>query len=318
LKTDDITEKTYISILSEVIRLVPYLSAKSFAGGDWFLGNYLCHAEKDISFEASNSVQHMFAIYPEVRIGMIRGFLSFFKAPVMMDENLVLSYLLHLLVLVNKWIDDGVESSEKASQVLKVSCKLDALMIILLGRPTVRIRKTCMQILKKMQNAVDIIYSTSQQSGKLTLYQILTIHDDDISKAAIFAFADKNLALDALSPSIIGGMSITGFRDVCASDFAHLYTYYYGALINQFLLHGREKSLRHAGKYLRHIAIPFIGNPLIRNPEGFYSYHSHIILLLSLAGVPDKSEITHTVAPLKTSANTLYEGFKHLLPKVSI
>jgi hypothetical protein len=214
----------------------------------------------------------------------MHGFLNYFKNNSTADDVTVTTFLLHLLAILQAWVKEGSSLRVVDPQLLfKLSCKMDGLLLIFLGRANVRIRRTCLSILMLMHTILENMSIKAAVPG-LSLFTILMKFDDAIGKEAIFAFATQQMSSNALEPLILGGLDILSFFEVAACEYSHLYRFFYGAAVSFFALHGRHKAIRHCGKFLKQMVVQTITNMKQVTQNSLFDHTSNMILLLGLAG----------------------------------
>lgn len=191
-----------------------------------------------------------------------------------------------MLALLQLWIKEGASgvAGITSDDVLKFSNKLDALIIILLGRANLQIRKLCISILMHFHSVTEKLGSAFE-SNTLSLFGIMVKFQSEIAKEALYAFAIDGMGSNALSPSIMGGLEPINFFEIACSDYVLFYQYFFGSAVKRFAAHGQPKALRHCGKFLRAMVIPLINTPKATNPDARFDHLSQIILLMGLAGV---------------------------------
>lgn len=233
--------------------------------------------------------------------------------------------LMQLSNLISIWANEkavagsGTDSTNHIDEqtLSRVSCKLDALVLVMLCRQNVQIRKSCLIMLADMYTITEKVRPHSNVPGCLPLYAIILQAESKISRHAMFAFLEHDLNGNCLNPHLSGGQSVIRFSQVAVSDFIGLFKFFIGEVSRQFALLGRAKALRHCVKLLKLLAIPCLSTNATATPSNEFlaAYSSYTILLMSLAGVPDDSETSYTLGPVNTCDNLLFNSFRlHLAP----
>lgn len=158
-----------------------------------------------------------------------------------------------LLVLLKDWTTEAIDTSlYKPDLVRKTSSKLDALILIFLGRANSRIRKTCLLILIYSFKIFSAIIGPKESS----LLYILLRKQNHIIKDSITALSLNHLDNFALSDSVVGGLKAIDFFDMCCSNYVHFYRYYFGSLAKIFAETADIRSICHLNKYLHVMVLP--------------------------------------------------------------
>ena len=212
----------------------------------------------------------------------IQGFLSYFSNDSLLDDNSVLNLLLHLLVLLKDWDGEDINrASFKSDIVMKISSKLDSLILIFLGRANPRIRKTSLLILLY----ADKIFRQIVGPKKSSLLSIILNFENIIIKESILAFGKDHLAQYALSESVISGLDCVGFFEVAFSNYLHLYRYYYGSLSKLFAKHGDNRSICHMYLYMNAMVLPRM-QIVPKSAGSLFNLSTATVLLLAFGGAP--------------------------------
>lgn len=299
--------------------------------GQWFIGGYLIHAFDDVVYEASNCLQKVFLNNTPMRLryfyflffavtnflSIINGFLNFIKVSPHQDDASICTMVTQLSMLISLWSSSpSLLSFVVESDILyRVSCKLDSAMLVLLGRPNSKIRHSCLKILADFYLITETSMPHSKGAGYLPLHAIITQADTQISRYAVYAYLEQEMGGDILV-SDSTELSILSFMEVALSNYSGLFLYYLGELVRQFVVLGRVKALRHCVKLLKIVAISHMTSAVTVTKEFIATYSSYLVLLMGLAGVPDKSEVLYTLNMLASTDQTLYTYFNSFLPPV--
>ncbi|KAJ3113889.1 hypothetical protein HDU96_002802 [Phlyctochytrium bullatum] len=198
-------------------------------------------------------------------------------------------------------------------RVQRISCKLDAAMLIMLARPNPRIRLACLKILADFYSIAENLAPHANGPGFLPLHAILIRTEALISRSAMYAFMERDLHGQALVPRVTAGLTLLSIMEVASSDFGILFRFYLGELSRQFAAAGRAKALRHSSKFLRKLAIPLMTSVNAVDAAFVATYSSYCVLLMSLGAVPDKSEEQYTLEPQISADYLLFNHFKDFL-----
>ena len=224
----------------------------------------------------------------------MHGFLNYFKNNSTSDDVTVTTFLLHLLAILQACVKEGSSLRGVDPQLLfKLSCKMDGLLLIFLGRANVWIRRTCLSILMLMHTISENMNSKAAIPG-LSLFAILMKFDETIGKEAIFTFATQQMSSNSLEPLILGGLDLLFFFEVAACEYSHLYRFFYGAAVSLFGIHGRHKAVRHCGKFLKQMVVQTITSMKNLTPHALFDHTSNMTLLLGLAGATVRSLLVVT------------------------
>ena len=216
---------------------------------------------------------------------ILHAFLNFLKYEDYLPDSVCLCVLLHISALLSHWTCFKKEDVV-LSDLVKLSCKMDGIMIIYLGHSNLRIRKCCISILSSFYKIFDK-YEIKESKPFLSLYSILLKDDFDIQNLAIKSFATKNLPQDSLSPRVLGALGHFTVMELICSDYGFLYQYFYGSLVTKFVFKGRLKALRHCCKFLLSMFVPILSKNLSNDlPEDVMTHRMRILLCLSVAGIP--------------------------------
>jgi hypothetical protein len=197
--------------------------------------------------------------------------------------------LSHLSYLIHTWTQDTntvPATVIEADIIYRVSCKLDACMLIMLARPNPKIRKASLTILADFYKISESIAPHGNDAGLLPLHAILVRTEDMLSRHAMYAFLERDNLGPALTPKVTSKLTLLSINEVASSDYGVLFRFYLGELARRFTLSGRPKALRHCAKFLKQLAIPFMTSVSTVDAEFVATYSSYTILLMSMAGVP--------------------------------
>ncbi|KAJ3257292.1 hypothetical protein HK103_004846 [Boothiomyces macroporosus] len=300
-----VDQKHAFLLLQEIIFIVQLVPTPEFIGGDFFIGTYINHFKDDIAVDVSYSLLNVFKNHPDLRIGIINGFVNYLKNTPLRDEISICSVIVVLSQLIKNWVDELSANAEAplpavhVEGLYRVSCKIDAMMLVLMSHASQRIRSTCLQILfnfYKIQN----LYSThGTKAREMPLAAILLNSESVIVKQAMFAFLESGNRGHKLSASIAASIPPLTFLEVSSSQYTGLFKYYLGELAKRFSFYGRPKATRHCAKFLKLFAAPLleITNPQASAESRAFAIvqHPHFELLLEdLSSVA--SSLTHMFA----------------------
>lgn len=286
-------QKLAISLLLDILKLLKLIPSPEFLGGSLFIGTYLNHSRDEIAIEVAKTFKSIFIDFPELRIGIINGFINYLKSTPYNDNVSICTIVLMVAVLLNLW----PLSAEKRLSInpdifYRVSCKLDAIMLIIMTRPYTRIREMCMQILNDFQNIQkDQLKNVKRESLFLRkgtpLIQILFDNELIIRKRATYAFLEKSSRGSNLTPTNAAGLKLPDFLDVARSQYSQYFNYYLAELAVLFCKLGREKATRHCAKFLIVLFIPVMGQAIAeKHLKYILPYSAGMNLVFALAGTP--------------------------------
>jgi len=129
----------------------------------------------------------------------------------------------------------------------------------------------------------------------------------------MYGFLEKDLYGYIVTPKMASVLTIIHPKEVAISDFSYLYKYYLGETARQFVNFGRVKALRQCAKFLIVSAIPYITAQSIPDSEYITAYNSYMVLLMTLAGVPDNRNTFMTFGPVYNSEGLLFHSFRTFL-----
>ena len=306
-------------MLKEFSLLLPFVPAPEFIGGNHFLGAYIVHMCDEIVFEVGNSIFKVFYLFPELRVAIINGFINFMKISPFQDDISVANIAQFVVQLTKVWANDSQTIKTLDPEAFpRVSCKMDAIVMLLLARPNAIIRKSALRILFDLQS-VDRSrpeYNLSYPDRNLSLADILTSLELTVCKNAIRAFLDKNLKGHLLIPSIWSKLKLVSFQQLAGSDYFDVFKYYLGALANQFALRGRPKATRRCSKFLRQHAVPLMALVCAEAPTNAFHFSASMILVMAFSGCPLVSEVEYKLEPSKVSNSLLFDCYKNILPRI--
>lgn len=220
----------------------------------------------------------------------MNGFINFLKFSHHQDDISINTMLFHLSRLISLWKQDNdtldMGSLEQQDVFYRVSCKLDALMLILLARANGNIRKTAIQILADFYAVTEASSKSKdafKENGDMPLYAVLRKVEEELPRTACYAFLESYYVGSCLSPQISASLELLSLSDAVSSDFSGLFKFYLGELCCHFIRLGRVKALRHCVKFMKRLVVPFLVKRSSRSIP-FLTYSSYLVLLTSLAG----------------------------------
>ncbi|KAJ3275486.1 hypothetical protein HDV01_000313 [Terramyces sp. JEL0728] len=259
-----VDQKHAFLLLQEIIFIVQLVPTPEFIGGDFFIGTYINHFKDDIAVDVAYALLNVFKNHPDLRIGIINGFVNYLKNTPLRDDISICSVIVVLSQLIKNWADElsshgeGVLPAVHVEGLYRVSCKIDAMMLVLMSHPSQRIRSTCLQILfnfYKIQN----LYSThGTKAREMPLAAILLNSESVIVKQAMFAFLESGNRGHKLSAALASSIAPLTFLEVSSSQYTGLFKFYLGELAKRFSFYGRPKATRHCAKFLKLFAAPFL------------------------------------------------------------
>ncbi|KAH9273786.1 hypothetical protein BASA83_003780 [Batrachochytrium salamandrivorans] len=314
-------QRLALRLLKEVIRTTPFIPTPELIGGNLFIGAYLNHASDEIGAEVVLAMRTIFERYPPLRIGILNGFINFIKNTVYQDDISICTVMTFLAQLTKIWVTDFEEAGPiDQRSFLRVSCKVDAAILVMLCRSTSRIRKPCLQILLDIYTIQQTFDTHQQTIHEMPLAAILVQMEPSICKQGVYAFLEKSLIGHLLSPRVSTSLRSLTFLEVASCDYTVLFRFYLGELALRFATYGRSKAIRHCAKFLRIIAIPLItsisgiNTPSIEDGARFSAL---MALTMALSGVPLISEIEYSPHKSRaTSDDTLFDFIKPLIPLI--
>ncbi|KAI9332311.1 hypothetical protein DFJ73DRAFT_897510 [Zopfochytrium polystomum] len=310
-----------LRLFKEVLRMVQYIPHPELVSGQLFVGAVLIHSQQDIAHEASMALQIIFQRFPEMRMSIINGFINYIKNTPHDDDISYCTVVLHLGLLLDFWanVDLHTTTSQYRPEddiVYRVSCKLDACMMILLGRPNPRIRKAALSALADLHAIAGHYSPHSNVPDSMPLHLIITTRSDVIARRSLHAHLQRDALGGLLVPRAAAAVTLLTLQDVAESDFGVLFRIYLGELARQFAALGRTKALRHCAKFLRQLAIPYMTSVQAVDANFVETYSLYSVLMMSLAGVPLKSEDGYSLEPYSSSDKLLFHHFKNYLSPI--
>ncbi|KAI8928058.1 hypothetical protein BC831DRAFT_397976 [Entophlyctis helioformis] len=308
-------QRLAVRMFKEVVRLLPYVPMPELVGGNLFIGAYLNHILEDVASEAALSMRTIFERYPIMRTGIVNGFINYIKHTPHQDDISICTIVSFLAQLTNIWGSDfeDVEPIDE-EPFSRVSCKVDAAMLILLARPCARIRKAGLQILLDLYTIQQSFPSFQITPREMPLASILVQMETTISKRAVFGFLEKGMLGHLLSPRLASALPTLTFLEVASSDYAALFRYFLGELAQRFASHGRSKATRHCAKFLRILAVPYITTAPVGSVDDMATFTGYMILIMALSGVPLVSEAEYSMSPQNDSHSLLFQLVRPTLP----
>ncbi|KAI8848959.1 hypothetical protein BC829DRAFT_443421 [Chytridium lagenaria] len=290
-----------LRLLKEILRIVPLVPCADLVGGPMFIGIYLAHSMPDVATEASFSLQRLFQLYPDLRLSILNAFVNLIKFTPHDSDIFYCTVLLQLGFLVQTWANEDESIGRNNAlfdrdRVQRVSCKIDAAMLVMLARPNPRVRLACLKILSDLYSITESLAPHANGPGFLPLYAIL-----------------RDLYGQAMVPKVTAGLTLLSIAEVASSDFGILFRFYLGELTRQFTISGRPKALRHCAKILRRLALPLMTSVNTVDAAFVATYSSFCVLMMSLGAVPDKSEDIYTLEPQIGGERLMFNHFKDFL-----
>jgi hypothetical protein len=313
-------QKHAISLLQELILIIQFVPSPEFIGGHFFIGGFLAFYRSDIANDVALALINIFKTFPDLRLGIINGFINFLKETKVRDDITMCTNLTVLLKLVQTWVelfDDSQTALVSVEGLYRVSCKVDACMLYLMAHPNGKIRSTCLQIVLDLYKLQKTILPHGTKPGEMPLAYILFTSETLIVKQAIYAFLESSSRGHNLSAKIASSLHPLTLLEVASSSFTGLFQYYHGELVKRFSFCGRAKAVRHLAKYLKLFAPQMIHeNPANPNEEYVMFFGSNMIMLMAMAGVPLTSEVevSHKPKNLEESKSLLFSTFRGLIP----
>ncbi|KAJ3196625.1 hypothetical protein HK101_008306 [Irineochytrium annulatum] len=306
-----------LRLLKEVLRTVPLIPSPDLIGGAQFIGSYLIHSFEDVAVEASFALQRIFQNFHDMRLSIVGAFLNHIKKIPYDNDISYCTIVLHLAFLLRHWANEEDSTGNQSLDrdlVYRISCKLDACMMVMLARPNPRIRHAALSALADFYSLSETLAPHANGPGYLPLYAILVRTEGVVSKSAMYAFMERDLHGHALVPKVTSGLTLLSIHDVAISDFGVLFRFYLGELARQFAMKGRVKALRHCAKTLRRLAIPLMTSVNTVDAAFVATYSSYAVLLMSFCATPDVSEDPYAVHESQISSERLlFHQFKDYL-----
>jgi hypothetical protein len=197
------------------------------------------------------------------------------------DDTSIFNIVSVLAALIKWWKLNRNQAAVNLESFEKVSCKLDALLLITMARPYSKIRPMCIQILVDF-NAIQ----TNTMSGK-PLCELLVDNDVLIRKKALYAFFEKQNNGAIIIAKNVSGMTLPSFYQIAASEYSSFFNYYLAELAVLFSKYGRDKATRHCAKFLVSLAVPKIGAILpVNSTKAILHFCGMMNLVMALSGTP--------------------------------
>ncbi|KAJ3069221.1 hypothetical protein HDU98_007718 [Podochytrium sp. JEL0797] len=305
-----------LQLFREVIRILPFVPQPELVSGKLFIGPYLLHSHLELAQETSTSMERIFVKYPELRIEIVKAVLDLIKNTSLSDISYA-TIMLHLTALIRQWSKDvDTHRNLDAEKISRLSCKLDACLLIMLARPNPRIRHASLSALSDFYTISQTISPHLNEPGFLPLQAILNQRNNYLSKNAMYAFMERDLLGHKLTPKVVGLINLLPLNSIAASDYSLLFKFYLGELARQFCLSGRPKALRHCAKFLTTLAVPYMTSVTTVDNEFVITYSNYMVLLMALGGVPLKSEDGYSLESYSSADNLLFNNFRHFLAPI--
>ncbi|RKO88009.1 hypothetical protein BDK51DRAFT_32977, partial [Blyttiomyces helicus] len=319
-----------LRLFREIIRIVPLMPTPELVAGQYFIGAYLVHETGEIAREVSATLQRLFARYPDMRLSILNGFLNYLKTSDHHSDASLTTLLANLSRLISSWAATipnaaPIPAQLDASIIARVSCKLDAAMLICLARPDPRVRSLALACLADFYTVSEEIAPHGEGEGELPLYAIITRGETRIARRAIHAFLETlptgpasaaAAAGTTIAPAVAAGLTLLPYSTVAAASSApRVWRTHLGEIASAFAALGRHKALRHAAKFLRALAFPQLARWGVQ-AEVNETQAGWLVLMMALAGVPDKSEVEYVVEQRSGGDNLLYKDVIGCLLKV--
>ncbi|KAI9352177.1 hypothetical protein BDR26DRAFT_929634 [Obelidium mucronatum] len=306
-----------LQLFREIIRILPFIPQPELVSGKLFIGPYLLHSHLALAKETSSSMERVFIKYPEMRIEIIKAILDLIKNTSLSDISYA-TIMLHLTALIRHWSKDFDSHSHilDGEQIMRISCKLDACLLIMMARPNPRIRHASLSALSDFYTISQAVSPHLNEPGFLPLQAILNQRNNYLSKNAMYAFMERDLLGHKLTPGVIGAIKLLPLNTIASSDYSLLFKFYLGELARQFCLSGRPKALRHCAKFLSSLAVPYMTSVTTVDNEFVITYSNYMVLLMALGGVPLKSEDGYSLESYSSADNLLFNNFRHFLAPI--
>jgi len=307
-----------IKLFIECIRLIPFMPAPELVSGPYCIARYLIHSMEDIACEVSFTLQKMFARIPETRLGIIKGFINLLKRTEHQDDVSICTVLTHLDFLLKMWVNKDMYAPDDPindDDAYRISCKIDASMLVMMSRESPRIRMLAYEILSDFNEIQKMVCHSLELDNevKLPLATILEEQETVIARQGMYGFLEKDLYGYIVTPKMASVLTIIHPKEVAASDYSYLYKYYLGETARQFVNFGRVKALRQCAKFLMVSAIPYITAQSVVDSEYITAYNSYMVLLMTLAGIPDNRTTVMSYKPVNNSEGLLFHAYRTFL-----
>ncbi|KAJ3135053.1 hypothetical protein HK100_003069 [Physocladia obscura] len=304
-------------LFKEIIRMLPFIPQPELVFGKLFTGPYLLHSHLELAQETSISLEKTFVKYPEMRIEIIKAILDLIKHTSLSDISYA-TIMLHLTALIRHWSKDYQAHLKifDPDQITRLSCKLDACLLIMMARPNPRIRHASLSALSEFYTISQAVLPHPNEPGFLPLQAILDQRASYLSKNAMYAFMERDLLGHKITPKVIGQITLLPLSTIASSDYSYAFKFYLGELARQFSLSGRPKALRHCAKFLTSLAVPYMTSVTTVDSEFVITYSNYMVLMMALAGVPLKSEDGYTLDSYSEADHLLFNNFRHFLSPI--
>lgn len=222
--------------------------------------------------------------------------------------------------LIKIWADEVKIREELVTNTqgfYRVSCKIDAICLLLMSHPNFRIRSLCLEILRDFVSMERRVSPFGPPHDQKPLALILEENEPLIVKQAIYGFLESGFRGVDMSAKIASSLTPIAFSDVLKSSYTGLFRFYQAELAKMFSFCGRPKAVRHFAKHLKNFAVPLIEQNLPAASLDFKSlYCSYMNMMTAMAGVPLKSEVVLTSGPKVESDynQLLFSAFRPFIP----
>ncbi|KAJ3403215.1 hypothetical protein HDU80_004376 [Chytriomyces hyalinus] len=306
-----------LMLFKEVLRTIPFIPQPDLVLGKLFIGPYLLHSHLELARETSQTLEKTFLKYPEFRIEIIRAILDLIKNTSLSDISYA-TIMLHMTHFIGIWARDFHQHTSimDPDKIQRLSCKLDACLLIMLARPNPRIRHASLVALSDFYKISEAVSPHLNEPGFLPLQAILNQRGDFLSRNAIFSFMERDLLGHKLTPNVYAVIPLLSFAAVASSDYSLLFKFYLGELARQFGLSGRPKALRHCAKFLTSLAVPYMTSVTTVDNEFVITYSNYMVLLMALGGVPLASEDGYSLESYSSAEHLLFNNFRHFLAPI--
>lgn len=206
------------------------------------------------------------------------------------DDQSIATIVVILAQLISKSVEEikrGIAVDISAEPFYRVSCKLDAAVLMLLTRSNSLIRRKAIEILSDFHTIQEALQLPSQCVDGIPLVSIIYEEEETLGKRAFLSFFKKSSRGNAVTSRMFAGFNYPSVYEVLQSEYTRLFHYYLGELVLLFIDKGRSKAKRHCAKLLALHTIPRICDNLPeRTVEGANWYSASMILLMCHSGVP--------------------------------
>ena len=309
-----------LDIFEEFLLVIKFAPSPDFIGGKHFIVSYLTHAIPSIGTEVAITLTFIFRNYPDLRLGIVNGFVNFLKTTPNRDDISICSNVEVFAALIKTWAEEVKLRGELLAHpegFYRVSCKIDAISLLLMSHPNSRIRSLCLEILHDFSSLEKLVSPPRPPRGQMPLAYILEESEPLIVKRAIYGFLESGFRGVDMSSKTASSFTPLAFTDVLKSSYTGLFRFYQAELAKTFSFHGRPKAVRHFAKHLKSYAVPLVEQSFPAASQDFkFLYSSYMSLMTAMAGVPLKSEIVLTSRPRTDSDYTqlLFSAFRPFIP----